>query len=1592
MNKIIAKLLVATLLFSVVPQQNDVKATSSEKKEVIVPSFQQEQEIVEKRTATSQVFKQEDGSYRMEIYSEPIHVQNEETKKWEPIDNTLTKTETGRFHNKQNEFDASFSSKTEPNQPLMSIEQQGKAVEIDSVEQNGELAAEVPALVEENKVIYKEVYPNTDLSYSVSNSKIKEDILLKEQPSGDQPLEYKFQFDINGLILEKTEDGYLYLLDSSSKERLFAIEKPFMMDSSKPEGFVSNLETPMPEGAWSDQIEMHAEQSGDKLILTLKPNMEWLKASERVYPVVLDPTVKVFQPKNDLNDTTIRSALPNTTGGADLELGAGLHSTSNNIVRSLLQFDVGTLPKGANIMSAQLSLRLSSVWNDTASVIQLLEMSNAWEENRATWNRRTLSDLWTNSGGDYTPFSLSVQTIGALDTTLPEPPLFKWPISADIVQNWINQPSQNLGLMLKAQNESLATYKKFYSGDASGATGDLKYSPKLTIVYYPVSRLGLEDYWSYAEHELSDGQGYVNLGTGNLVFETTDFSLSGRGNSGFSFSRTYNSKAVEDSPIGYGWSYTGSDTVTQYPNNDVLYQQEDGTVHLFTYDTSTGTYKAPPGLYLSLTKANTDSFVLADFNGNRTVFRDLIKDPEAPSRIYRIDYEEDRNKNKITYQRQADGTLTGITDASGRTLTLDYQNGRIVSTSFEGTKKTAYTYDANGYLKTSTIYKDGTTGSVTTFDYNANGELISVIDANNQATNYTYTNGFLTNVQQPTISDTGLSNTTYSYDIANYTATETDPNGNQTEYLLDTNYVILETIDPLGNATSTEYDENYNPITQTDALGNQTINTYDSKGNLLTTKDPMGNTVTYTYNEFSQPLTIADSKGKTTNVYNSAGDLIEVINPANEKTINEYDSYGNLISTTFSDGTKENYEYDANKNYQRSVTDPLGRTTTTIQDKYGNTTSVTDPALNTINYTYDLRNLLTQVKDAKGNITSYDYDANGNLITATNAAMKQTLFTYNAQNQLSTRKEPLGQTTSFVYDENGNTTETVLPSGDKLQNIYSQNNQLVHVAVNGSRKWTYTYNANGNIDSILNVVTGAKETLSYDKNNKLTNSTLGSQSIEYVFDGTGVATHTIGRSNTQSFTQAYTIDNLERLTHIKRNGASQVSLTYNKTDSLATISYVNGILSIYEYDVAGQLKTLTIKKGTTTVDTFTYEYDTRGNITSVTSNTGTATFQYDSNNQLIQETTVDGKSITYEYDVVGNRTKQMTEENGQTTTKTYSYNDNNQLTASDAQTYTYDQNGNRTQDGSYKYVYNKLNELVEVQTLSGQTVATYTYNEDSKRISKTINGQTTYYHYDENQVLFETNAYGSITVEYSYDDSGRPLTMTKDGQTYYYLLNEHKDVTALTDASGNIVASYTYDAWGNILSKSGALADENPYRYASYRYDNETDLYYLVARYYEPKEGVFLSVDPQPGETDTPISQHPYVYVQNNPVMLDDPDGENPYVAYLVFVGGRYVVKYVAKKAVKYYAKKYKGKIKRNYKGKLPSEKVKTKTKLNIQKVNDSYLKRKGIDAHQLKKEVLGKKAKISQYDIYKDKRTGQLYIYKKGGKGTGIPTGEYIK
>ncbi|CGG50493.1 Cell wall-associated polypeptide CWBP200 [Streptococcus pneumoniae] len=99
-------------------------------------------------------------------------------------------------------------------------------------------------------------------------------------------------------------------------------------------------------------------------------------------------------------------------------------------------------------------------------------------------------------------------------------------------------------------------------------------------------------------------------------------------------------------------------------------------------------------------------------------------------------------------------------------------------------------------------------------------------------------------------------------------------------------------------------------------------------------------------------------------------------------------------------------------------------------------------------------------------------------------------------------------------------------------------------------------------------------------------------------------------------------------------------------------------------------------------------------------------------------------------------------------------------------------------------------------------------------------------------------------------------------------------LAAFYHANREVVATYEYDSWGNVLkSEAKGLAADNPFGYAGYMYDKEIGMYYLIARYYNPDHGVFLSVDPDPGKEDDPVTQNGYTYADNNPVMKIDPDG-----------------------------------------------------------------------------------------------------------------------
>src|SRR3989337_2706736 len=113
--------------------------------------------------------------------------------------------------------------------------------------------------------------------------------------------------------------------------------------------------------------------------------------------------------------------------------------------------------------------------------------------------------------------------------------------------------------------------------------------------------------------------------------------------------------------------------------------------------------------------------------------------------------------------------------------------------------------------------------------------------------------------------------------------------------------------------------------------------------------------------------------------------------------------------------------------------------------------------------------------------------------------------------------------------------------------------------------------------------------------------------------------------------------------------------------------------------------------------------------------------------------------------------------------------------------------------------------------------------------------------------------------------------MTRGANTYYYQYNAHGDVVSLTNSSGQVVNTYEYDPWGKVLSSNEQVS--NPYRYAGYRYDETTGLYYLQKRYYKPEILRFLTKDLYPGDLRNPQTLDFYNYVKNNPINYVDPTG-----------------------------------------------------------------------------------------------------------------------
>jgi RHS repeat-associated protein len=865
------------------------------------------------------------------------------------------------------------------------------------------------------------------------------------------------------------------------------------------------------------------------------------------------------------------------------------------------------------------------------------------------------------------------------------------------------------------------------------------------------------------------------------------------------------------------------------------------------------------------------------------------------------------------------------TDALGEVVSFTYNDkGQELTVTDEKGNVFTNDYDAVGNLLSITDPQN----NVVSNSINSQGLPLTVTDALNQVTSYTYDN----EGNKLTETDPSGAVTSFTYDSNNNVLTQTLSRtladnsvvDETVSYEYDSKDRIISTTDPLGNVTKTEFDLIGNEVAVVDALNRRTemeydaygrlvktiypdnsdsSKTYDAEGNLLTETDRNGNTTSFEYDKLNRLIktTYADTS-ETSTEYDAVGQVVAEIDANGNRTTHEYDLAGRRIKTTDALLNEHQFAYDESGNLV-SETDALNRTTnygydsldrkvsTTFAnlssvltgfDALARRTSATDQANVTTNYAYDEVGRLVSVTDVENNVTSYAYDEAGNKLTQTDAEARTTSWTYDALGRVLTRTLPMGQVESFTYDVVGNMLTRTDFNGDVVTYTYDVNNRVTQIDyASDSTTDSFTYDDNGNRLTAINAE--GTWTYTYDSMNRLKTETQpNGEVLSYEYDLAGNKTQLkVTYADASTRTEISTYDVLNRLATVTDADGNITSYEYDAVGNRVSVTHSNANVTAYVYDELNRLTQLQDKHSDDTVfQQFDYELHATGRREKITELSGRVSdYTYDSLYRLTDEVITDAVngdySASYSFDKVGNRVASTI--NGVSTV--YTYDDNDRLTQEGGEVYSYDDNGNtlsKTIDSDITtYTYDSRQKLIFADILEGgvSKTANYRYNVDGIRTQKVEDGAETNYLVDSNrdyaQVIAETDDADNVTTSYTYGDD--LLSMMKSGEIWNYQYDGLGSTRSLTDASGNESDTYTYDAFGSLLSETGST--ENDYLYTGEQFDGSLGQYYLRSRYYSANTGRFTQQDVWIGSDPEPGTLNKYAYVLNDPQNLVDPSG-----------------------------------------------------------------------------------------------------------------------
>jgi len=703
-------------------------------------------------------------------------------------------------------------------------------------------------------------------------------------------------------------------------------------------------------------------------------------------------------------------------------------------------------------------------------------------------------------------------------------------------------------------------------------------------------------------------------------------------------------------------------------------------------------------------------------------------------------------------------------------FTYDAATGSMLSSSDKLGVSNSYTYDADGRILTNTEAVGTAVSRTTTYIYDGAGHIASVTD--------------------------GLSNSTsYTYDVNGRRLTSTDALGNISSNVWNANGTLASTTDAAGNITSYTYDLFGQVASITNPDGSTRSMIYDGAGRIVSVTDESGASTTYTYDVRDRVVSIAYADGTgTSNIYNVAGDLVSSTDSAGLITTYTYDVEHRPVSVTRPDGTMVNSTFDTKGNLTaRDVLDAAGISAlreTMAYDADGRLLSTTHADTTSSSNSYDMVGRLLTATDEAGKISSNTYDELGRLIATTNANGEIATYAYDAADRLIRSTAANGVTTTFAFDAAG---------------------RLVQEASNDRGFTSYTYNASGDLIAKtdgLSVVTG----YTYDTSHRMTG-------ISYVADPTrdvGFTYDTAGRLTGMSDvagSTTYTHDVMGRVTSASWTPAGStlnlvLAYSYDVSGRLAALTYPTGRVVSYSYDTAGHIASVDASANGSPVNLASIiTYDALGNITSRTLGNGivetrsidsrgrvvtidaagvlnrtltwradstitaisdglnisnSQSFTYDLANRLTGALGGYG-NISYSYDANGNRLSK-TDAAG-TISSAYEA-ATNRLASSGSTTFTRDAAGNRLSDGSINYSYAVNNRLIGVSdSITGASLAGYQHNGKGERVSKTINGITTWYLYDlSGNLIGEYDTNGVMIAEHLYGPSGRIVTIRNESR------------------------------------------------------------------------------------------------------------------------------------------------------------------------------------------------------------------------------------